>query len=260
MSTQSARVLLTVAQATAREAISARLLWPVLAVLTALFALTEFVGETAITESTETKAALFGASMRVFAVVFVALFVSTSMLRELNDKGFELLLALAISRSVYYFGKWLGYSLVAVTLAMIVAGCLVLYAPPVQVAIWGGSLACELLIVAAASLLCLFTLSQVTSALSSVLAFYFLARVIDAVQLMGAHPVAATGALGQRVLAIVVDLLAYLLPDLYRYTRSQWLMYHTAAWPDLLPIAGQTAVYLTLLVAAGLFDLYRKNL
>ncbi|MGH8568408.1 MAG: ABC transporter permease, partial [Gammaproteobacteria bacterium] len=64
----------------------------------------------------------------------------------------------------------------------------------------------------------------------------------------------------QEVVNAVVSGIAFVLPDLYRFTQSRWLMYEGVAWADLVPIAGQTAVYLVLLIGVGLFDLYRKNL
>jgi hypothetical protein len=57
----------------------------------------------------------------------------------------------------------------------------------------------------------------------------------------------------------VIDGLAFLLPDLYRFAASEWLIYHTGAWSALGLVFTQTALYLGLLTAAGLFDLYRKN-
>ena len=58
----------------------------------------------------------------------------------------------------------------------------------------------------------------------------------------------------------MVDALAYVLPDLYRFTPSHWLVYHDGSLAAMVPILIQTAVYLGLLAAASLFDLYRKNL
>ena len=51
-----------------------------------------------------------------------------------------------------------------------------------------------------------------------------------------------------------------MLPDLYRFTRSEWLVYHVGTPSDLLPVLGQSAVYLVLICGAALFDLYRKIL
>ena len=67
------------------------------------------------------------------------------------------------------------------------------------------------------------------------------------------------GALSSRVIAWLVDGIAFLLPDLYRFTPSEWLAYNTGSVEALAPVLAQTAVYVTLLTGAALFDLYRKN-
>ena len=55
-----------------------------------------------------------------------------------------------------------------------------------------------------------------------------------------------------------IDALALLLPHLDRFTRGDWLVYHDGGVADLAGIAAQTAIYVALLAAAALFDLYRK--
>ena len=57
-----------------------------------------------------------------------------------------------------------------------------------------------------------------------------------------------------------MDAIAFLLPELHRFTSAEWLVYGGAGLAELAPVAGQTLVYLVLLVAAALFDLHRKNL
>jgi hypothetical protein len=57
-----------------------------------------------------------------------------------------------------------------------------------------------------------------------------------------------------------VDALAWLLPDLDRFTSTAWLVDHTGSLAALGLDALQTLIYGGLLVVAGLFDLYRKDL
>jgi Cu-processing system permease protein len=251
--------VLTIASFTLLEALRSRLLWLVFAVLLATFGLAEFIGSIALTESLALKSGMLGAGLRLFAVFMISLFVTTSMVRELNDKVLELILALPIPRAAYYFGKLLGFSLVALVTAVLIGLSLLLYVPPSSLLAWTTSLLCELFIIAALSLLCLFSLHQVTFALSMVAGFYLLSRSINAIQLMGQSPLIDAD-LSQHAIGTLVDIIAFLLPELHRFTPSRWLIYHTATWQELAPILGQTAVYLVLLIGAGLFDLYRKNL
>ena len=251
--------ILTIAWFTVLEAMRSRLLWLIFAVLFAAFGLTQFIGNVAITEALEIKSGLLGAFLRLFAVFMISLFVATSMARELSDKGLELVLSLPIPRAAYYFGKLLGFSIVAWVTAVLIALLLLLYVPALQLVFWTASLTCELFIVASLSLLCLLSFHQVTLALSAVAGFYLLSRAIGSIQLIGQSPLIGSD-LPQQLISTVIDAIAFLLPELHRFTCSRWLIYHTAGWPDLVPILGQTAIYLTLLAGAGLFDFYRKNL
>ncbi|MGH8615638.1 MAG: ABC transporter permease [Gammaproteobacteria bacterium] len=250
--------VLSIALFTVLEGMRTRLLWLVVCVLVTGLSLAEFLGEIALTESVEIKSGVLGALLRVAAVFITAVFVTTSMLREQTDKGADLVLSLPIPRAVYFAGKLCGFSTVAVALAVMVGSALFIYVPAAQVLLWTISLCCELLLISALSLMCLFTFNQAVLALSAVAAFYFLARTISAIQLMGHGPLLDPNS-AQNVIAWLIDALAFVLPSLDRFTLSEWLMYHTGGIADLAHIGIQSAIYLLLLTGAGLFDLYRKN-
>ncbi len=249
-----------IAAYTALEARRNRLVWVVFIVVIASIGLAEFISQVAITESQQIQSALLGSVLRMSAVLFVSLFVISSMVREFNDKGFELVLSLALPRSGYYFGKFIGFSVVASLVAFLFSLPLVLYVPAGQVFAWGLSLSFELFIVIAFSLLCLFTFNHVTTAFISVIAFYLLSRSIETIQLIGHGPLAETHTLSQKAINFFVDAVAYVLPSLNRFAQTEWLVYHTANMSDLMFVLGQSAIYLFVLTGAALFDLYRKNL
>ncbi len=255
-----ARQVLSIASFTVLEALRNRLLWLVLAIVLGALGLAQFAGALAVTETAQIQSALLGAFLRLAAVFVVTLFVITSLVRESNDKVLELLLSLPLPRAAYYLGKLAGFSLFALVVALAFGVVLLVYVQPGQVLIWTISLAAELLIMAALSLLCLFTFNQVIVALSVVSAFYLLARSIGAIQLMEHGSLVDPNSVYQRTVNAIIDAIAYLLPDLYRFTSSDWLVYHTGTWHSLGPVLLQTAVYLPLLAGAALFDLYRKNL
>ena len=121
-----------IARYTFIEALRNRLLWLIIVALVILFGLAEFAGALAITESREIQATLLGALLRLFTVFVVSLFVVTSMVREFNDKGLELVLSLPIPRATYYFGKLAGYSLFALLTAALFSLPLFFLAPPAQ--------------------------------------------------------------------------------------------------------------------------------
>lgn len=249
----------TIARYTVLEAVRGRLLALLGIVVLGAWLLGKLAGAAAVTESAAITTAFLAACLRGAGVFLIALFVASSVARELADKGADLVLSLAVPRYVYYSGKILGYALVASIGAAVFGAVMAFHAPPAQAALWAASLYCEMLIIVALGLLCMFTFSQVTAALSAVAAFYILARVIDAIQLMGHGPLVDPDAWSQKIMVAAVDGLAYLLPELYRYTPSQWLVYEEGSATALAPILAQTAIYVTVLIGAGLFDLYRKN-
>jgi len=249
----------TIAFYTLLEALRNRLMWLVVLVALIGVALSGFLQEIAITESGQIQVALQAAFLRFSAVFLLATFVVTSMVREFDDKGLELALALPLPRAGYLLGKLAGFAALALVPALLFGLLTVFHAPPAQTALWTLSLICELWIVAAFSLLCVLTFNQIMAALSATLAFYLLARSITALQLIGQGPL-SENTLSQQVINLVINAIAALLPHLDGFTRSEWLVYHSGNWAALFPLLAQTGVYLVLLAGAALFDLYRKNL
>ena len=253
------RHILPIARYTLLEALRNRLLWLALIMVAAGLAFTQFLQQVAITESNQIQAALLAALLRVGAVFMLASFVVTSMVREFNDKVIELIISRPLRRSSYFFGKLAGYAAVALALALIFSLPLTLFAPAARAALWGLSLACELLLVTGFALFCVLSLTQVMSALAAVAGFYLLSRSIGALQIMAANPLSDGLSLGQTIVNFVIDATAFLLPNLDRMTQTGWLIYAAPTAAETMQLLAQTAVYALLLCGAALFDLQRKN-
>jgi ABC-type Na+ efflux pump permease subunit len=253
------RHILPIARYTLLEALRNRLLWLALMLVAAGLAFTQFLQQVTITESVQIQAALLAALLRIGAVFILAAYVVTSMVREFNDKVTELILSRPLRRSSYFFGKLAGYAAVALALALISSLPLLLFVPAARVALWGLSLACELLLVTAFALFCVFSLTQVMSALAAVTCFYLLSRSISALQIMAANPLSDTLSAGQKVVNFVIDAIAFVLPGVDRMTQTGWLIYAAPTAADVAQVLAQTAAYALLLCGAALFDLQRKN-
>ena len=254
------RKVLTIARFTLLEAVRTRLLWVVLVILALLFLGSLFVQHIAVTESVRLQTGFLAATARMAMVFVLSLYVAGSMTREFNDKGVDLLLSLALPRAGYYLGKFLGFTGIAVAIAALTTLTLLVLVPGPGLALWGMSLALELTLVAALALFCVITFAQIMPAISFVVAFYLLARSISAVRLLSTSQLLAPNDWTNRTIARLVDVLAWLLPDLDRFTSTGWLVGEPPTFAALGMVALQTLVYGTLLVLAGLFDLYRKNL
>lgn len=249
---------LPIARYTLLEAARNRLLWLLLVALVAALAGSAFLGQVAITEAGRVQAGVVAAGMRLFAVFLVAAFVVTGIVRELNDKVLEVLLAKPMPRASYLLGKVLGFSGVAAVIAIAVSLPLWHVGVPAGVAVWTLSLFLELMIVASAALFCVLTLNQVVSALAAVLGFYLLARTMAAAQILSAA--AGTASWSDRVTNGLIDGIAAVLPSLERMTQASWVVDGLGGGSLSSLVVVQSLVYIVLLGAAAMFDLYRQNL
>ena len=255
----------TIAHYTLLEALRNRLVWLLLLVALAGVGFSGFLEELALTEKREIQLVVLASFLRVASVLLLSTFVVTSMVREINDKGLELALALPLSRSAYLFGKMAGFfglaSLLATTFGLITA----LLAPTLQSVLWSVSLILECWIVIAFSMLCVLSFNQVMQALSASAAFYLLTRSITTLQFIGtqsAHlnKLDQPQSVSQQIIHFMVECLSAVLPHLDNFTRTDWLVYASGSWQTLWPIVGQSVIYLTLLSGAALVDFYRKNI
>jgi len=236
-----------------------RLLWLSLLVIAVSFGVVEFIGELAITEHRVTQVAVLAAFLRLSAVVMVTMYVVSSTIRELQDKTLEMILAMPIHRSSYYLGKLAGFIVVSTIIAIIFSAMLLLYASADQVLIWSISLFFELVLVVSLGLVMLFTFKQLPAALTGVFIFYAASRTVTSIYLMSKYPVISHTTLSQKFMDNFTEVLTWLLPDLHRFTRTDWLAHGTGSYDLLLPIIGQSVIYMTFLSAIALFDFYRKN-
>ncbi len=254
-----AHQITTIARYTLLEALRTRLPALVLAAIVLLAAAGYFVQEIAVTESARLQTGFYAATMRLTAVFMAGLYVLSSVARDFNDKGIDVVLALDLPRSHYILGKLAGFLAIGVLLAAAVSLPLTLLATPAAAVQWGTSLALELAIVVALSLFCIVTFSQLMPAASFMLAFYLLARALTAIRLMSAHPLVDADSLSHQFMGMMVDGVALIVPALETWTRTAWLVNQQAPWTEIGTLAGQTLVYVTLLAAATIFDFYRKN-
>lgn len=252
-------MLLTVARQSLLEALYNRLTWLALALLLLAWLFAEFIGALAITEHRAIQATVLASLLRLAGVFLMVLFVVASVLREQQERNLESLLALSHPRAAYVIGKGLAYVVLALVLATACAVLLLLYAPAVVVVPWGVSLACELVLAAAFGLLLAFTFRQTVAAVAAFAVIYFLARAMGALLLMLAQPTFSYRGWGQAFIEYFISALAWVLPGLYRFTDAGWLT-QTGLSPDaLVYVLGQTLVYLPLLLAAAMVDLYRRE-
>lgn len=253
--------IVTIARFTLLEATRIRLWWLFALILAIACGAAWFVQQVAITESARIQTTFLAATVRLAAVFVLSLHVLTSIVREFNDKGLELMLSFDLRRGDYVLGRLLGFFLVALLIALLATLPQFVLAPLPTALQWGFSLACELTIMAALSLFCIMAFTQLMPAASFVLGFYLLARTLTAIRLIGAAPSISDDALSHHTMSWLVEGLARVLPAFDRYTQSAWLIDNNAAsWSVSALLAAQAALYIILLGAATMFDFHRRNL
>ena len=255
---QQHSIIITIAHYVLIEAVRNRLFALMLIGVAGILGLGQFTGGLAITETAAVQASVLAFVVRIAAVFLVSLYVISGVVREFNEKSIEMILALPVPRYVYYAGKLSGFLMLALVVAVAAALPLCLYAGPVPVLIWSISLFCELAITTSACLFFLFTLGQVTAALAAVMAFYFLARSMAGMQLVSHSVILEDGSITHELMKSALDLVAVFLPGLDGFTRTDWLVYG-GGLQELPAVVVQTILYVGLLAAAALFDLYRRN-
>ena len=241
------------------EARRSSLPWLAAGGMIAALALSSFLSRVAITEASSLQASVSAALLRAFAVFLVAAHVVSSVVRETNDKGLELALALPISRPAWYLGKLLGFACAGALIAALFALPLLAWTKPADLGAWWVALAVESALVAAAALFFASALGQTVSAIAATAGLYLLSRSVTAIQAIAASPIANDSAGGQAA-RWLVDAFALLLPRLDAVARGDWLLYGAPPGPELAAALAGMAIYLVLLTAAGLFDLSRRNL
>jgi ABC-type Na+ efflux pump permease subunit len=232
--------------------------WLAAASIMVSLALAAFLSQVALTESRALQAAIVAALLRACAVFLVAAYVSSSVLREINDKGLELMLSLPLTRSAQYLGRLAGFAVCGAALAAVFALPLLLWVPPGVVAQWALSLAFEAALVAAAALFFAMSLAQLVPAIAATAAFYLLARSMATIQSIAAGPLADDSP-AQTLGRWILDAVALLFPRLDSVTRTEWLLYGPPAPATYAIALGGLLLYAVLLVAAGLFDFHRRS-
>lgn len=254
--------VLALARFTLLEAWRTRYAWMLVGMLLicVLFAL--MMRSQAITETHTIHISFLAASLRLLSIFVLCVYVINSFVREIQDKGMELMLTMPISRPRYVLGKFLGFALLALLTSTACGLTLLLHGVTQGVPLWTLSLFAESVILISLSIACVLSLSQLVTALSAVLAFYVLCRSITAIQLMSQGPLVDPTLWTSQVVEKLIDVVALFLPDLARFTQTAWLLPQRVdeTFPDGLYLLGQTVIYVALLVSLSMIDLSRKNL
>ena len=247
----------TLARTVLLEARRGGLPWLALATLGAGLGAAAFLSQVALTETAALQLAVLAALLRAGAVSLIAAQVTAATLREIQDKGLELMLSLPLSRTTHYLGRLAGYAACGVALALLFSAALLFWVPPLPAMLWGVSLALEIALVAAAALFFAMALPNLVAAIAATAGLYLLARAMPAIQAIAGAPLDAETWAGW-LARHAFDAIAFVLPRVDAATRTEWLVYEVPAPGAYAAALAGLALYLVVLTAAGLFDFHRR--
>ena len=187
---------------------------------------------------------------RFCAVFIMVIIVISTVVREFNDKCLMLYLSLPISRTVYFVGKLLGFYIVGIVVAFIFSLIMAYYANVSGAVLWFSSLFCEIVLMSTIALFCTVTFNQqILASLSASFLFYLLCRVSDTIELISQAEI-LLHTTGSAVIQGVVKALVVVLPNIERFTKTEWLAYGGFSFVEVMPlIVAQTVIY-TILIGA----------
>ncbi|MCS3904426.1 ABC-type Na+ efflux pump permease subunit [Methylohalomonas lacus] len=219
-----------------------------------------FAGELVLSGADGTRLSVYNFILRLALVGVFAIHVIQSLLRDRIDKQTEVMLSLDMPREIYVLGRLLGFlavSLIAVLVAILYP---LWFSSPLTVAGWGLSLYTELAMIICLAGFVTISLNNAAACFSLVAGLYFLARNMGNLLLLSQSPILEGRDSGLDWMTAVLQAINTVLPDLWRFAPSEWLINNTA---DLSAVGMNmltAAIFCLLLFAATGFDLHRKNL
>lgn len=217
------------------------------------------LGSTAFLEEKEMTITFASASSRLIVMVGLIVFVCFHIRTAFETKEIDVILSRPISRANLVVAYWLGFSFVALLLAipvvavlgLIGAGSLAGYGG------WAASLLMESMLVVGMALFAAFAMRSAVTAVLTCMGFYVLSRMMEFFVLT-AESTAAQG-VEYWLMGHVLSIVATVVPRLDLFGKSQWLVYGFDATRDWLVFIAQTAVYVPLLLLATIADFRRKQ-
>jgi hypothetical protein len=251
--------VITIARFTMLEALRTRLLRLYLVAFVAVLLISFFVQQLALTESARFQISFFAVGIRLVSIFVLSLYVIGSVIRECNDKGQEIVLAMNLSRSRFVIGKLIGYYGIAIIVGVVASLPLFALSSWESAVAWGLSLVFELWILSTLSLFSALVLTQFAASVGFVLGFYLLSRSMAAIKLIAGAELFDQGEVTHKIMGHVIDGLALVLPRFDLFTQTAWLIQADQVWNSFGTIVVQTMVFAIVLISATIFDMQRKS-
>ncbi len=219
-----------------------------------------FAGELVLSGADGTRISIYNFILRLALVGVFAIHVIQSLLRDRIDKQTEVMLSLDMPREFYVLGRLLGFLAVLFFGVLIAVLYPLWHVSPTTALGWALSLYAELAIVICLSVFITISINNAAGCFSLVAGLYFLARNMGNLLLLSQSPILESRGDGMEWMTSVLQAINMVLPDLWRFAPSRWLISDAANLPTLGMNLLTAAIFCLLLFAATGFDLHRKNL
>lgn len=223
-------------------------------------ALAEFSGLLVLTDTWQTRIAVYAFTARISLISVIAIYVINSLIRDRIDKQTEWHLSLDSPRHAYLYGRTAGFLVTGLIMAILAGIYPLVYTSGSDVLLWMISLFAETAIVIMLAVFIAVTFNNSVLGFIAVGAFYVLARNIGNFVLIAKSPVLETGDATVTVPGRLIGGVHYIIPDLWQYADSGWLLYGDGSLTGLSAIVFEALIFSLLLLFAASIDLYRKNL
>ncbi|MBM3618713.1 MAG: hypothetical protein FJX23_09280 [Alphaproteobacteria bacterium] len=219
------------------------------------------MGEMAMLEADRLKIAYAGASSRLVLVIGLIVFICFHVRNAFDSKEIDVFLSRPISRPNLVLSYWLGFSVVALLLAVPTTVMLYYFGAldTNGFFVWAGSLLLEVLLVVAIALFSAFTLKSAVSSVMASLGFYVVSRMMGFFLATAHSSLLFRDASLNTASRLGMEFLAMVVPRLDFFGKSQWLVYGLAEQVELYRFVSQAAIFIPLLLVATILDFRRKQ-
>lgn len=237
-----------------------------------------FLGSSAVTEKDSFALVLGASGLRFLNVFGIVLFACFYVRRSFETKEVEFLLSRPISRLTFLFSHAAAFMLLALVIAVLIAGAVFFLGRPNPGGLfaWALSIAAEGMIMANVSLFFSMVLASAAGAALATFGFYILSRLIGT--LIGIASVAPDNAIFA-VLNKIMDLVSIVIPRLDIMGQTGWLVYgvegsggigflrdtgpYAHGMMDMLGMPGfitaQAVIFIGLILSASAVDFSRRQ-
>ncbi len=228
--------------------------------LIAAFALSIFLGSTAIVEEQQMSAAFMAGSSRAILSIGMILFVCLNIGRAFENKEVEFIISKAISREKFVLGYLIGFFLSAflILAPLVMVIFTISKSNPLGLAIWSTTLLAEVLIVISFSLLSSLILKNPLSAIMASFGFYAISRLMG-IFVMAINLPEDINAAKNHILAVILKILSAVFPRLDLFAQSSWLNYGINDFSSLKIIFFQATIYVPLMIFMAFHDFKKKQ-